>query len=477
MTPVSYLETSVLYCDDNLHRLSQFPDDCIDLIYLDPPFFSNRTYEVIWGDEAEVRSFEDRWEGGISHYVGWMRERALELHRVLKPSGSLYLHCDPTASHYLKMMLDSIFAPSHFRNEVVWKRTPFAGSSKARAQQFPRSHDTLLFYTKGESWTWNQPTKPYTDKYLARFKWDDDDGRGLYRKTLLKTYSEETFERLKADDRLIAPIREGAKWSYKQYLSESSGTTQVDDVWVDINSINPVAKERLGYPTQKPEELLERVIAASSDPGNVVLDPFAGCGTTVAVAERLRRQWIGIDISPTAVGLTKRRMDKLGASQIKLVGMPVSEEQLRVLKPFEFQNWVIQRLNGTHSPRKSGDLGIDGYSFLEHLPVQVKQSERVGRNVVDNFETAIERGGKHKGYIVAFSFTRDARDEVARAKMATGVEIQLVEVRDLLQDVPDLVTPTREAELMYLDLLPKARSPKALPSAEELIASDLAPVA
>lgn len=199
MAPVSYLETGVLYCDDNLSRLVQFPEDCIDLIYLDPPFFSNRSYEVVWGDEAEVRSFHDRWAGGIRHYIDWMRDRVLEMRRVLKPTGSLYLHCDPHASHYLKVMMDDIFGSGHFQNEIVWRRTPFAGSSKARANQLPRSHDLILFYTKGDTWTWNQPTQPYSEKYLARFKWDDKDGRGPYRKTLLKTYSEETFERLKAE--------------------------------------------------------------------------------------------------------------------------------------------------------------------------------------------------------------------------------------------------------------------------------------
>ena len=471
MTPVSYLETGVIFCDENVNRLAQFPAECIDLIYLDPPFFSNRQYEVIWGDEAEVRSFEDRWEGGIEAYVAWMRERLMELYRILKPTGSIYLHCDWHATHRLRVLMDAIFQPRNFRNEIAWRRTPFAGSSKALARQFPRSHDSLLFYSNGDNWTWNQPTKPYSNEYLARFKWDDGDGRGPYRKTLLKTYSEETFDRLKADNRLIEPTRQGAKWSYKQYLSESSGTVQVDDVWTDINSINPVARERLGYPTQKPESLLERIISASSNEGDIVLDPFCGCGTTIAVAHRLKRKWIGIDISPTAVGLMKRRMAKLGA-EATLIGMPVTPAQLKALKPFEFQNWVIQRMNGTHSARKSGDLGIDGHSFLEHLPIQVKQSEKVGRNVVDNFETAIERDGHAKGFIVAFSFTRDARGEAARVKVEKGVEIELVEIAELLKDVPDLVTPTPEAEQMYRDLLPEARPPKARPSVEELIASD-----
>jgi DNA modification methylase len=432
VAPIGYLETDVLLCGDNLDLLSGFPSDCVDLIYLDPPFFSNRKYEVIWGDEAEVRSFEDRWEGGINHYIDWMRHRMIQLRRVLKETGSVYVHCDPSASHYLKVMLDGIFGAESFRNEIVWKRTPFAGSSKARARQLPRSHDLLFFYTKGDAWTWNAPTSPYSAAYLARFKWDDQDGRGPYRKTLLKTYSEETFERLKAEDRLVAPVRKGAMWSYKQYLAESSGTVQVDDVWVDVNAINPVARERLGYPTQKPEALLERIIEASSARGDIILDPFCGCGTTVAVAERLRRQWIGMDISPTAVRLMQRRMARVGVSATTY-GLPETEADLRALKPFEFQNWVISELHGTHSPRRSGDMGIDGYSFLERLPIQVKQSDRIGRNVVDNFETAIRRDGSHKGYIIAFSFGRGAHEEVARVK-AEGLEIALVTVSTLLKN-------------------------------------------
>jgi DNA modification methylase len=352
---------------------------------------------------------------------------------VLKPTGSIYVHCDPSASHYLKVMLDGIFGGERFRNEIVWRRTPFSGSSKARARQLPRSHDLILFYSKGEKWTWNAPTVPYSDKYLQRFKWDDGDGRGPYRKTLLKTFSPETFERLLADNRLVEPVKKGAKWSYKQYLSESSGTVQVDDVWTDINAINPVARERQGYPTQKPEALLERIIEASSAAGHVVLDPFCGCGTTLAVAERLKRRWIGIDISPTAVRIMRRRLNQLGAYDFDVVGLPESEEDLKLLKPFEFQNWVIDAIHGVHAPRKVGDMGIDGYSFLERLPIQVKQSEKVGRNVVDNFETAVRREGKGKGWIIAFSFTRGAIEEAARA-MADGLEIGLMRVATLLDN-------------------------------------------
>lgn len=446
MTPIAYLETSVIYCDDNLHRLSEFPAECVDLIYLDPPFFSNRQYEVIWGDEAEVRSFEDRWEGGIHVYVQWMKERMIEMHRVLKPTGSIYLHCDWHASHYLKVMMDDVFGTRNFRNEIVWFY-PFAGRAK---RWFPRKHDTIFLYTKTASYLFNADSPgvrvPITDKSVVHnYRYVDEDGR---------RYRED-------------PRKSGK--TYRYYLDKGK---LPEDVWTDIPSLHHELAERLGYPTQKPEALLERIIQASSNRTDVVLDPFAGCGTSLVAAHRLGRQWIGVDISPTAVTLVKHRMSKVGAKGIKLVGMPVSEDQLHALKPFEFQNWVIQRFNGTHSPRKSGDMGIDGYSFLEHLPIQVKQSERVGRNVVDNFETAVERGKKHKGYIVAFSFTRGAHEEAARAKESKGLEIALVEVADLLSETTDLVTPDAGQLLPAEAPLPRARSADSRPSVEQLIRSD-----
>lgn len=435
VAPVGFLETGVLYCDDNLHRLSQFPAECIDLIYLDPPFFSNRNYEVIWGDEAEVRSFEDRWEGGVQVYVSWMRERMIELYRVLRSTGSIYLHCDWHASHYLKQMMDEVFGEPNFQNEIVW----YYRGAGVSPRRWARRHDTILFYTKGKDWTFNPD--PVRDEY-----------------------AETTKERF---SHYIGNVRKGGDFG-PQALNPKG--KHPDDVW-SIPIVAPSAKARLGYPTQKPEALLERIVLASSNPGDIVLDPFAGCGTTQVVAHRLGRQWLGIDISPTAVGLMKRRIEKVGAQQVKLVGMPVSEGQLRDLKPFEFQNWVIQRFNGTHSQRKSGDMGIDGLSFMTHDPIQVKRSERVGRNVVDNFETAVERNGKSKGYIVAFSFTRGAYEEAARAKNAKGIDIELVTVADLLVDVPDLVTP--RPSLLAPELpLPKGRAAQELPTVDELIESD-----
>ncbi len=438
MTPVSYLETGVIYCDDNLHRLSEFPAECIDLIYLDPPFFSNRHYEVIWGDEAEVRSFEDRWEGGVHVYVSWMRERMIEMHRILKPTGTVYLHCDWHASHYLKVMMDDIFGAKAFLNELIWHYETASGAPK---KWLHRNHDTIFRYAKQKAdlVTWNHPRSPWPESTLKKWQ-TDEDGR-VYR--VQNKYD-------------------------KRYYIDPAGKLD-DDVW-NI-TLSSRTKERLGYPTQKPELLLEKIITASSNAGDIVLDPFAGCGTALVAAQRLKRQWVGIDISPTAVGLMRERMERVGALGIKLVGMPVTEEELHTLRPFEFQNWIIQRLHGTHSPRKSGDMGIDGYSFMEHLPIQVKQSEHVGRNVVDNFETAVERDGRQKGYIVAFSFTRNAHEEVARVKESKGVEIELVRVADLLAEKAELVTP-ESGRLFEEAPLPGPRPADSRPSAEELIGND-----
>ena len=448
MAPVGYLETGVIYCDNNLERLSQFPAESVDLIYLDPPFFSNRNYEVIWGDEAEVRSFEDRFQGGILVYVDWMRERVLEIHRILKPTGAVFLHCDWHAAHYLKVMLDDVFGINNFRNEIVWH---YGFRLMKNKRILNRKHDTIFFYAKTEQHFIEPPTEPWTREEIIRVR----------RQAIYKD----------EDDRewIWMPGQKGRSKSRPKYLDDiiSEGKA-LDDVW-DIPIVTSSAKERLGYPTQKPEALLERVIRMSSKPNDIVLDPFAGCGTTMVAAQRLGRQWIGIDISPTAVELMKRRMATVGATTIKLVGMPVTDEQLRALKPFEFQNWVIQRMNGTHSPTKSGDMGIDGFSFFEHLPIQVKQSG-VGRPTVDAFQTAIDRTGKKKGYIVGFSFSRDAHEEVARVK-TKGITIQLVTVTALLQDTADVVTP--QPGLLMDDLpLPQPRPPEARPSVDELVESD-----
>lgn len=473
MTPVSFLETGVLYCDDNLRRLPQFPPNSVDLIYLDPPFFTNRNYEVIWGEEQERRSFDDRWKGGLRHYVKWMHLRVSHLHRILKPTGSLYLHCDPSASHYLKVMLDDLFRPSNFRNEIVWKRF----SAKNDPKRFGRTHDTILFYTKSGKYTWNPQHGPFEEDYVEQNYRYVEPGTGRrYRRDNLTAnkpggdtdyewhgarpykgrhwaYSREKMDKMLAEGRI--EFRRTGMPVYKRYLDEQPGVP-LQDVWTDIR-LHSGAKERkeVGFPTQKPLALMERIITASSNKGDVVLDPFCGCGTTIVAAERLGRQWVGIDFSPTAIRLIRRRMRRESPFDIRAVGLPETEDDLRALKPFEFQNWVIQTLHGIHAPRRSGDMGVDGYSFFERLPIQVKQSERVGRGVVDSFETAVRREGKHKGVIVAFSFGRGAYEEAARVR-SEGLEIELLTVSTLLANPPEQ-EPGPDLPALVVELLREAR--------------------
>jgi site-specific DNA-methyltransferase (adenine-specific) len=439
-----------LFYGDNLAILREHVEDqSVDLVYLDLPFNSNANYNLLFKapdghqSQAQIEAFDDSWhwnpsaeqafdevvqsgnsdasemlramrsflkENDMMAYLTMMAVRLIELHRVLKPTGSLYLHCDPTASHYLKILLDAIFLPQHFRNEIIWRRTPFSGSSKARAQQLPRSHDVILFYAKSEKRGWNRPTLPYSGDYLARFKWDDHDGRGLYRKTLLKTYSEATFERLKADNRLVAAVRPGAKWSYKQYLSESSGERQIDDLWIDINSLNPVALERLGYPTQKPLALLERIISASSNEGDLVLDPFCGCGTTVHAAQKLNRRWIGIDVTHLAIHLIQRRLkDAFPGLQFDIAGVPKDLDGARALAlqdKYEFQKWALAMIDAQpfKGGKKGGDGGVDGFLYIkpdgkktEKVIVSVKGGQSLNPAMVKDLVVTVDQEAAKMG--------------------------------------------------------------------------------
>lgn len=407
-----------LICGDNLEVLATLDAESVDLIYIDPPFFSNRNYELIWGDEAEIRSFEDRWEGGIEVYIDWMRQRVIELHRVLKQTGSFYLHCDWHAAHYLKVMCDDIFGYNKFVNEIIWCYSQ-GGKSK---NHFGRKHDNIFYYCKSENYTFNGDAvriemKSGKTSFGGRLE-TDKDGRKY---------------------RLVYGTKnaKGETKYYKYYLDEGKIP---EDYWTDINSLQSGVAERIGYPTQKPEKLLERIIKASSNKGDVVLDAFCGCGTSISVSQKLNRKWIGIDISPSAIALVKNRLAKIVNVEPEkiadIIGMPTSVDQVKTFKPFDFQYWVVNEMRGTPSPKKVGDMGIDGLSLFNHYPIQVKQSEGVGRPVVDSFETAMRRyfpkGEKEMhGYIVAFSFTSGAREEVARVKKE-GMKIELITVQNIL---------------------------------------------
>jgi DNA modification methylase len=545
--PVNYLETSVLHCEDNLKMLTGFPPECVDLVYLDPPFFSNRIYEVIWGDEAEVRSFADRWEGGIQVYLDWMEARLVQLHRILKPTGSLFLHCDQAAGHYLKVLLDEIFGVKNFRNEIIWRRT----ASNKTTTRFGPIHQNIFYYGKSKRAPFYTQFGPYTEAYV-REKFDHIDARGRYQEVALTgsgtrkgesrkpwrgynptkvgrhwalpTYVFEKYEDLTGDDlrqyslpkrldkldeaELIHwPVKAEPVPRYKFYLEDAPGVA-LQDLWsftpgtegcvtgtsagidAQVKWLSSKSAERVGYPTQKPEGILERIIKATTKEGEIVLDPFCGCGTTVAAAERLKRRWIGIDVSPQAVEVMKLRLAKQKVTPV-VHGLPASVDDLRQLGPFEFQHWIVQRVLGEQSPRKTADKGIDGYSFFERLPIQVKQKERVGRPDLDAFETAIRREKKHKGFLVAFSFSRGAIEGAAVARKERGIEIVLVKVEDVVQvgelidsadrdgRPPDLSNLSRDLMSLFSALEKEAEerpfyippSKRSKPSAKELISS------
>ncbi len=393
---------NTLYCGDNLDVLRKhIKDESVDLIYIDPPFFSNRHYEVVWGDEAEIRSFEDRWEGGINVYIEWMRPRVEELYRVLKPTGSFYLHCDWHANAHLRIMLDEIFGEKNFQNEIIWSYRTGGISSK----RWNRKHDTIFFYSKKNTFTFNLIKE--------------------------KSYLDDTFFKpWQKSVRKLGYKRDKRGMMFRLVFPR--------DVW-NINIPHGCSHEHLGYPTQKPEALLERIIEASSNKGDVVLDAFCGCGTTLVVAQKLERRWMGIDISPTAAKVMEDRLAKVVAIKDKdyiTIGLPTTINELRQLKPFEFQNWVINEMGARHSRKKVDDKGIDGY-FVKDLwheaaGIQVKQSDSVGRPTIDNFKAALERKKYKKGFVIAFSFTKGTYEEVARIKHDDGLDIKLVEVEALL---------------------------------------------
>jgi DNA modification methylase len=435
------MSVNKLILGDNLEILKTMDSETVDLIYLDPPFFSNRNYEVIWGDEGEVRSFQDRWAGGIDHYIAWLKERVAEMYRILKPAGSIFLHCDWHADAYIRVeILDKIFGINNFQNEIIWKRAT-SGSSKAVAKKFGIDHDSIFYYVKSQNIKFNPIYVEYPEKEIEkRFKRSDE--RGRYKDAELATYSQDTFERLKKEDKLI--ITESGKYRYKIYLDEIKGVL-ADDIWTDIPPVNSQAKERVGYPTQKPETLLKRIIESASNESDVVLDPFVGGGTTVAVADRLNRKWIGIDQSVQAVKVTELRLDKqrgLFSAPFTVQLHKYDYDTLRYTNAFEFESWIVQQFGGTSNTKQRGDLGLDG-KMPTGTPIQVKRSDNIGRNVIDNFKSAVERydeklfarnvvEAKPVGYIIAFSFGRGAVEEVARLKLKSNIIIELVKVEDIV---------------------------------------------
>jgi site-specific DNA-methyltransferase (adenine-specific) len=477
------MDKNTLYYGDNLDILRRYvADESVDLIYLDPPFNSNADYNVLFAEKdgtqphSQIKAFKDTWTwdleaaqeyaevlrsghdriakclkglhdvlGGsdMLAYLSMMGIRLIELRRVLKATGSIYLHCDPTASHYLKILMDAVFGPEHFRNEIIWQRTSSHGNVSTA---FGDVTDTILFYAKSDKPTWHQPYMPYSDKHVeTKFTGVDPDGRRYTTSDLRNpgvrpnlhyaytasngvTYephpngwavSREVMEEYDRQGRLYFPLKAGGRLRLKRHLDEQPGK-HVQNLWTDISPINSRAQERLGYPTQKPEALLERIIRASSSEGDTVLDPFCGCGTSIVAAEKLKRRWIGVDITHLAINLIKVRLadifhGKAGTTAAyKVVGEPRDLESARALasvEKYQFQYWALGLVGARPMEEKKGaDKGIDGRLYMTDAAGETKT-------------LLISVKGGH----VTVSQLRDLRGVIERDEAAIGVFICIEE--------------------------------------------------
>ena len=500
--------SNVLHYGDNLKVLrDSVKDESVDLIYLDPPFNSQRAYNVIFREEdsaepeAQVKAFDDYWrwdaaaeatyqqlvnprphthasperlivliqalrkslgDGNMLAYLIMMGARLVELYRVLKPTGSLYLHCDPTASHYLKMLLDAVFGFDRFRSEIIWTRT----SAHSGAKRFGPVHDVILFYSKGEEYTWNEQFQPYDEEYVDTFfEQNDPDGKRWKRGDLTgpgirtgdsgkpwrgidvtakgrhwqpASYVYEKYRKLTGEDLAQFPFLERLDqldkiglihWPekkkgmprYKCYLEDMPGTP-LQDIWMDIRPLHNLSSERTHYPTQKPLALLNRIIEASSNAGDVVLDPFCGCGTAIEAAETLKRSWIGIDITYLAIPIIRRRLAPIiPPAQFRITGDPVDLKSALALAdsdPYQFQWWSLDRIGAFpvnslvpmgREGRKGGDKGIDGILRFKERPeeteskriiVSVKAGRSLNPGMVRDLRGTIEREGAPIGVLL-----------------------------------------------------------------------------
>jgi DNA modification methylase len=453
-----------LILGDNLEILKAMETESIDLIYLDPPFFSNRNYEVIWGDAGEVRSFQDRWAGGIDHYIAWLKERVAEMYRVLKPTGSMFLHCDWHANAYIRVdILDRIFGMDNFKGEIIWNRAFAHNDAKKKLAVLS---DTIWYYSKSRKFIYNPVySMANEENYNDRFNLADENGRP-YQSVPMDSpnprpnmmyewkgypyppkgwrYSKETMAELDQRGEIIYPENPKGRLRRKKYLDEAKGSL-LGNVWTDITNVQGTSKERIGYPTQKPKALLERIIKMASNDGDTVLDPFMGGGTTIAVADRFNRQWIGIDQSAMAVKVTELRLQKqadLFSSPYTVQLHKYDYDTLRYKDAFQFESWIVQQFGGTPNAKQRGDMGLDGKTS-DGTPIQVKRQDNIGRNVIDNFVAAVQRfdkallekniaARKPIGYIIAFSFGKGAIEEVARLKNKEDRIIKLVTVEEII---------------------------------------------
>ncbi len=511
---------NTLYYGDNLKVLrDHVPDESVDLVYLDPPFNSNATYNVLFKapdgsqSHAQIEAFDDTWhwtdaaedaywqvlrgpsseaakmleamrsflgENDMMAYLAMMAIRLIELHRVLKPSGSLYLHCDATAGHYLRVLLDAVFGASNFRNQITWKRSAAHGDSKGR---FGKVSDLIHFYSKSATTKFNRVFGPHSQEYLSA-EWREAPSGRLYKTENMldpqNRMTEYDFHGTSARWR-YTPDRMKALWEAEQtevpdshgriklgrdgnptkrcrivFLDELPGAL-VQDFWADIAYLAGGSGERLGYPTQKPVALLERIITASSNPGDVVLDPFCGCGTTVHAAQKLGRQWIGIDITPIAVNLIKRRLSEAfgPAANFRVVGLPQDLDGARALfeqDPHAFQLWAVSLIPDAQpwkGGKKGADTGIDGQVYLRtgkteshRAMISVKGGKNVGVAMVRDFAHVVDREKALMGFFL--TLTPPTRDMETEAVKAGFVETDHGRFRKLqILTIEQLLTGTR----------------------------------
>jgi DNA modification methylase len=483
--PSTLIDTRVIYCGDNLEQLRKLPDGCVDLIYIDPPFNSNRNYEVFWGETKEKRAFDDRHES-TKAYIDYMRPRCVELARVLKKTGSFYYHCDWHAAHYVKVMLDQILGENRFVNEIIWKRQSSHNDAKQGSKHLGRVHDTIFLYTGGDEYFFKHLYRPYDAEYIEknykhveaetgrRFSLGDlgapgndapEKGNPIYEFLGIRRswrFSQERMEQLLREGRIIQ-TKPGSTPRQKRYLDEMPGVP-LGTVWDDIGLIQSHSDESLGYPTQKPLKLLDRILEMTSNENDIVLDAFCGCGTALVAAQKLKRQWIGIDISPTACRvMAKRLRDVCGMredEQLWKIGrgfivrdLPWTEEKLRAIPPFEFENWAVIALGGIPNKTQVGDMGIDGRIFPvsaavgprksqegelnlkeRWYPIQVKQKDKAGRPDIDAFQAVMMREECEKGFFVSFDYTSDALTEADAFFRRTGKVIVPLTVQDILDE-------------------------------------------
>ena len=501
-----------LHFGDNLGILrEEIGDESVDLIYLDPPFNSNATYNVLFAEKngtsspAQIAAFDDTWHWDISSreayeevvrgggrvgallaalhdflgtndmmaYLTMMAIRLKEMRRVLKASGSIYLHCDPTASHYLKLLMDAVFGAQSFRNEIIWKRT----SAHSDARRCGSVHDVLLFYSASDGHTWNTTFQAYEPGYIEQYyRYADDDGRAFMSADLTGAgsgpsrmfgergdiappsgrhwmYAQAGMDELLREDRIFW-TRNGVP-RLKRYLDEAEGIA-LQDVWNDVQGLRSWHEERLGYQTQKPEALLERIVQASSNEGDVVLDPFCGCGTTITVAERLHRRWIGMDITHLAVNLMKVRLhDTFGPDlqAYEVIGDPKDTGSARALAEqnrYEFEYWALGLVEAspTDDRKKGADQGIDGNIYFfdddsgkpKRIIVQIK-SGHVTRNQIGDLRGVMEREeAQMAAFVTLENPTAPMKKEAAEAGFyqPPGVlpqvpKIQLITIAELLE--------------------------------------------